>query len=143
MARVEKRYDRQGKLIWAGGPARDVYRDSVIANSNNLFFQIVGEPRYTELLFRVTAQEALLGNSLTLTSNCLRSDHGALSWSDTGKELRANLRFRVRSPKMWVLKSAVTLEDNWLISFLSRELSLTYALRRSVATRNFCPQPEH
>jgi hypothetical protein len=33
MARVEKRYDKQRKLIWAKGAARDVYKDSEILNS--------------------------------------------------------------------------------------------------------------
>jgi len=43
MARINKRYDERGKLAWAQGAARDIYKDAKLQNSKGVYFKISGE----------------------------------------------------------------------------------------------------
>jgi hypothetical protein len=68
MARVEKRCDDHGKLIWAKGLARDVYKDMAVANSKRIVFRISGEPRSYNTIIPRHCAGSIIGQSFDLNA---------------------------------------------------------------------------
>jgi hypothetical protein len=68
MPRVEKKRDGHGKLIWAKGMARDVYKDMAIANSKEIVFRISGEARPYNVILPRHCAGSIIGERFDLNA---------------------------------------------------------------------------
>ena len=64
MARIERRYDGRGKLTWAKGMARDIYRDETILNSTGGGgYRVAGEARLYNIMLPRHCGLSIIGES--------------------------------------------------------------------------------
>jgi len=68
MARVEKRYDEKGKLSWARGRARDIYKDLAICDSKGGILRIPGEPRPYRVMLPRHCAGSIIGERFDLNA---------------------------------------------------------------------------
>jgi hypothetical protein len=65
MTRIEKRHGPDGTLVWASGPARDIYQDEEILDSKCAAFRIAGEARLYRTIIPRHCASNILGEEPT------------------------------------------------------------------------------